>query len=142
MINLSGSLKKIENRKSFDVTLANTSEPTHQRIYGLPYIYYYYQIQNSSSPHASVRQTRTIYEARGGGNGKDNKSTIRLPILFDATCNGLQHLSVICLDVMMARLSNVIPNEDRMLNDTYAYVANKLIEKVDSMDIVDKYLIK
>jgi DNA-directed RNA polymerase, mitochondrial len=43
---------------------------------------------------------------------KKNKCIIENPILFDASCSGIQHLSAMTRDVEMARKVNIIPEKE------------------------------
>jgi DNA-directed RNA polymerase, mitochondrial len=61
------------------------------------------------------------------------------PIRFDATCNGLQHLSTLFLDIQSAIDSNVIQSEGS--RDLYSEVANNLtqwINKQNPNDFISK----
>jgi DNA-directed RNA polymerase len=66
-------------------------------------------------------------------SGKAYKKPIYNPILFDASCNGIQHLASMTRDIELARKTNVIGPEDGNSESTppedlYAYAAS-LVEK-------------
>jgi len=42
---------------------------------------------------------------------KDEIPTVTVPILFDASCSGIQHLSAMTRDIIIARKVNTLPNE-------------------------------
>jgi DNA-directed RNA polymerase len=42
---------------------------------------------------------------------KDKIPTVTVPILFDASCSGIQHLSAMTRDIIIARKVNTLPNE-------------------------------
>lgn len=55
----------------------------------------------------------------------NNKVYINLPILFDATCNGTQHLAAIVKDPVLGRYINLIEGNKR---GDYYEVCAKIIE--------------
>ena len=64
----------------------------------------------------------------------DEDCIIRMPILFDITCNGIQHLSSLTREATLAKQVNVIPDLDDpdKFGDVYAYSAdiiNNVLEK-------------
>lgn len=56
---------------------------------------------------------------------------IKTPILFDATCSGIQHLSALTKNSQIANLVNLIQNESP--SDFYQYCIDKIIEVIDSL---------
>lgn len=72
--------------------------------------------------------------------GKKTKKTIYNPILFDASCNGIQHLASMTRDIELAKKTNVISPKpepdnndhfnlsDKQPEDLYTYAA-ELVEK-------------
>jgi DNA-directed RNA polymerase len=59
---------------------------------------------------------------------------IKMPILFDISCNGIQHLSSLTREATLAEQVNVIPdtNDPDKFGDVYAYSAdliNNVLEK-------------
>jgi hypothetical protein len=54
---------------------------------------------------------------------------IKNPILFDATCSGIQHLSALTKDSHIANLVNLTQNESP--SDFYQYCINKIIEEIE-----------
>ena len=58
-------------------------------------------------------------------------SEIKVPILFDASCSGIQHLSALTTDIKIASLVNLLDNEEP--SDFYEYCLNQLIEVIKSI---------
>jgi len=54
------------------------------------------------------------------------------PILFDATCSGLQHLAGICGDLILAKHVNIIGNH-KIRNDMYNEACEYLIEEIKTL---------
>src|SRR6202030_1480025 len=69
------------------------------------------------------------------------KKDIKIPILFDATCSGVQHLSVLTSDLDLAKLVNVLNNPDSELEgpaDFYSFCIkfiNQVIEEISEEKI-------
>ncbi len=59
----------------------------------------------------------------------------RLPILFDATCSGMQHLSALTTNVDLASMVNIIAGENP--SDFYDYCAKAVRECVSNLDDVN-----
>lgn len=75
---------------------------------------------------------------------KDQKVIFNNPILFDASCNGLQHLSALTREVDIAVKTNLIslPDLPNMKNDFYLYAATLVQEEINKCDNNNlKYLI-
>jgi len=63
----------------------------------------------------------------------------RLPILLDATCNGLQHLSAIANDINLAQRVNISPSRDEEEpNDIYSDLIKPVKEAIT--DLVENKL--
>lgn len=54
------------------------------------------------------------------------------PILFDATCSGLQHLAGICGDLKLAQYVNVI-GDDKIRNDMYKEASKYIIKEISTL---------
>jgi len=92
-------------------------------------------------------------ELKGYYNDPDNFIS-RLPIYKDATCSGLQHLSIMISDINLAKYVNILKsNKDDTPNDLYGFMVTKvnikikeLIEKapeyskLDYINIVRKFI--
>jgi len=63
--------------------------------------------------------------------GKDSNCIINNPILFDASCNGLQHLSSMTRDLDMAIKVNVVKVNIDYPNDFYQYAADLIQKELD-----------
>ena len=61
--------------------------------------------------------------------GKD----IKIPILFDASCSGMQHLSALTTDIDLAKLTNIIGLDTDKPADFYEYCINLIINFVENM---------
>jgi len=60
-----------------------------------------------------------------------NGATVtHLPILFDATCNGLQHLGLLSRSVLASRLTNAIGNPSNDRFDVYRHMASAAEENL------------
>ena len=59
------------------------------------------------------------------------KKEIKVPILFDASCSGIQHLSALTTDINIARLVNLLDNEEP--SDFYQYCLDQLVEAFKSI---------
>ncbi len=64
-------------------------------------------------------------------------SNVKTPVLFDATCSGMQHLSALTTNIDLAGLVNLT---NRELNDFYGYCASVVNQVVEGLD--DKNLSK
>jgi hypothetical protein len=53
-----------------------------------------------------------------------------LPVLFDCSCSGIQHLSTLCQDISLAKMVNVIGDTDRA--DLYEIAANHVKSEIAS----------
>lgn len=68
-------------------------------------------------------------------------SEIKTPILFDATCSGIQHLSALTKDIKIANLVNLLQNDSP--SDFYQYCIDKILDVIaDLPDIVLKNKLK
>jgi len=65
---------------------------------------------------------------------KNTNFVLNNPILFDASCNGLQHLSALTREVSIATKTNLISldNSPEIKNDFYAFVASMVQEVIDN----------
>src|ERR1700761_6072900 len=63
---------------------------------------------------------------------ENNNKNINIPILFDASCSGLQHLSALTCDVNLAGLVNLLNNIKPQ--DFYQYCANNIIKKIEDLN--------
>jgi len=68
----------------------------------------------------------------------NNKCIIRNPILFDASCSGIQHISALTLDTNLAKYTNVITNKENpsqeIPEDFYIYSVELINEKLKKSD--------
>ena len=65
---------------------------------------------------------------------------IKNPILFDATCSGIQHLSALTKNSKTANLVNLLQNESP--SDFYHYCIEKIVEEIGALEDIklrDKY---
>jgi len=60
---------------------------------------------------------------------------IKTPILFDATCSGIQHLSALTKDAKIANLVNLVQNESP--SDFYQYCIDKIKMVMKNLDDVE-----
>jgi hypothetical protein len=68
-------------------------------------------------------------------------SEIKTPILFDATCSGIQHLSALTKDIKIANLVNLLQNDSP--SDFYQYCIDKILEVIaDLPDVTLKNKLK
>jgi len=58
-------------------------------------------------------------------NYKNKKIDIKVPILFDASCSGIQHLSALTTDIKIAKLVNLLNNIEPL--DFYKYCLEQII---------------
>lgn len=77
-----------------------------------------------------------IEESKLSGSG--NKVIVNNPILFDASCSGIQHISALTLDKGLAKNSNVISYSnnpgDEYPEDFYTYALGKINEKIKTYE--------
>lgn len=69
-------------------------------------------------------------------NLTSNPLPIYNPILFDASCNGIQHLAAMTKDVELAKKTNLISlesNNDKAPEDLYSYAADLVQSEIDSL---------
>jgi DNA-directed RNA polymerase len=59
---------------------------------------------------------------------------INIPILFDASCSGVQHLASIANDINVAKMVNVVSTEDTK-NDFYQIAADYVVNYINNMDL-------
>jgi DNA-directed RNA polymerase len=60
------------------------------------------------------------------GIGSPSSDSLGVPVLFDATCSGMQHLSSLATDISLASMVNVISGDKP--EDFYAICASEVIE--------------
>ena len=69
---------------------------------------------------------------------ENNKCIIRNPILFDASCSGIQHISALTLDTNLAKYTNVITDKENpskeIPEDFYSYALELINEKLRNSD--------
>lgn len=63
---------------------------------------------------------------------KNPYARLGVPILFDCSCSGLQHLSMLCSDITLAKLVNVVPGEDDIKSDFYSLAAEFVNQTIAS----------
>jgi DNA-directed RNA polymerase len=63
----------------------------------------------------------------------DSKKFVsRLPIYKDATCSGLQHLSLMTNNTNLAKYVNILKsNENEIPNDVYTYMVKRVNEEIN-----------
>ena len=67
-------------------------------------------------------------------NSKNPNYISTLPILLDATCNGLQHLSGIAHDLNLAERVNILPStDDNIPNDIYSDLIQPIIDSIKKL---------
>lgn len=64
-------------------------------------------------------------------HSKNQPVMATLPILFDATCNGTQHLAALLKDMQLGKQVNLVYNDNKQ-GDYYAYCADKISKAFDS----------
>nr|YP_009631580.1 RNA polymerase [Armillaria sinapina]QCB16360.1 RNA polymerase [Armillaria sinapina] len=69
---------------------------------------------------------------------KNKSHIIRTPILFDATCSGIQHLSALTTDTKLAALVNLLnfSGEDKP-SDFYQYCIDKIVSEIKNSGLLD-----
>lgn len=73
----------------------------------------------------------SLYKAQiSGGN-----SVIKTPVLFDATCSGMQHLSALTANISLGSMVNIIGHNEPQ--DFYQHCADKVMESIGNMEDVD-----
>jgi hypothetical protein len=72
-----------------------------------------------------------------------NNFISRLPIYKDATCNGLQHLSLMISDINLAKYVNIlISSRDDVPQDVYSFMVTKVKIKIKELIDIDGYYSK
>src|SRR5882724_1161915 len=64
---------------------------------------------------------------------KDASQTYHTPILFDASCNGMQHLSALFSDIELGKLSNVIANDEDIPGDVFTEISNSVKDTISNL---------
>jgi DNA-directed RNA polymerase len=64
---------------------------------------------------------------------KDPSQSYHTPVLFDASCNGMQHLSALFSDIELGKLSNVIANEEEIPEDVYTEISNSVTDTISNL---------
>jgi DNA-directed RNA polymerase len=59
---------------------------------------------------------------------------ITIPILFDASCSGIQHLASLANDITVAEMVNVISSPN-VRNDFYQIAADYVVKTINNMDL-------
>jgi len=62
----------------------------------------------------------------------NNKNIVTLPILFDASCSGVQHLASLANDLTIAKIVNIV-SDKKSKNDFYSLAANYVIEYISKI---------
>jgi len=65
---------------------------------------------------------------------KKNNSIFTIPILFDASCSGVQHLASLANDLTVAKMVNVV-SEEKTRNDFYSLAADHVREYIANPEI-------
>lgn len=60
---------------------------------------------------------------------------INTPILFDATCSGIQHLSALTTDIKLGQCVNLFPEENPQ--DFYQVCADYIIDFIDNLEDIE-----
>ena len=71
----------------------------------------------------------------------NKNNDINIPILFDASCSGIQHLSSLCNDINIAEMVNVVSTEN-CKNDFYQIAADYVIKYINDMPYFENNDIK
>lgn len=66
---------------------------------------------------------------------KKGVMNIKTPVLFDATCSGIQHLSALTSNIKLGSLVNIMSNDKP--NDFYKYCADVVVDAIKSMTDID-----
>ena len=71
----------------------------------------------------------------------DHKSQykIKTPILFDATCSGVQHLSALSKDTHIAKLVNLLEND--VPSDFYQYCIDQILDIIKNKSLSEEHKI-
>jgi DNA-directed RNA polymerase len=59
---------------------------------------------------------------------------IKIPILFDASCSGVQQLSAITFEFKVAKMVNVVSSLG-IKNDFYQIAGDYVVDKINNMDL-------
>jgi DNA-directed RNA polymerase len=62
------------------------------------------------------------------------ESNINIPILFDASCSGVQHLASIACDIELAKMVNVVGTKHGR-SDFYQIAADYVVKFIENMDL-------
>jgi len=65
---------------------------------------------------------------------KDSSQSSHAPILFDASCNGMQNLSALFSDIELGELSNVIANDEEIPQDVYTDISVSVKESIKKIE--------
>jgi DNA-directed RNA polymerase len=65
---------------------------------------------------------------------RDPSSSYHTPVLFDATCSGMQHLSALFSDIKLGELSNVIGNDEEIPQDVYTDISVSVKESIQKIE--------
>ena len=78
-----------------------------------------------------------VIKAISKGLSQDQKIIINNPILFDASCNGIQHLSALTRELDMAINTNLVslPNSKDIPKDFYIFAAKFVQKEIDLSNI-------
>jgi hypothetical protein len=69
-----------------------------------------------------------------------NNFISRLPVYLDATCNGLQHLSMMINDINLAKYVNILQSsKDDIPQDVYGFMVDKVNIKIKELVEKDRY---
>nr|QWO71453.1 RNA polymerase [Calocybe gambosa] len=64
---------------------------------------------------------------------------IKTPILFDATCSGVQHLSALTTDIEIAKLVNIIESNKDEPSDFYSFCVQNIITNIENLPNNDEH---
>lgn len=65
---------------------------------------------------------------------------IKTPILFDATCSGIQHLSALTSDIEIAKLVNLIESTKDEPSDFYEFSITNVVNTIENLPDSDSHL--
>jgi hypothetical protein len=126
LANLSGYSKKswdgrlnwVENNCKIMIDLFNTDKE----------LFYTKYLNNSKEPFQCISILYALEKVI-----KEKKAIIKNPILFDASCSGIQHLSALTRETDMAIKTNLIGSGDyaELPNDFYNYAKDLIQEDLD-----------